>query len=178
MRALCRAKSAVFFAECLRDPATIVAEILSRETLSMLQRYAIFDRWSAALERACEEVEANLEDWRQNHQYLHYVAAERACPAIRSRALAAFRVVHRWRRGRPAAAARIAHARRRRARAGGRVCGRRDCFGCTPRRQLRPRGASTRARRRDTAVRVARRRCRHARGSTGRTLAGAGRWRG
>ena len=61
------------------------------EDLTMLQRYAIFDRWSAALERACEEVEANLEDWRQNHQYLHYVAAERACPTIRSRALAAFR---------------------------------------------------------------------------------------
>ena len=92
MRALCRAKSAVLFAECLRDPATMVAETLSRDaTLTMLQRYAIFDRWSAALERACEEVEANLEDWRQNHQYLHYVAAERACPTIRSRALAAFR---------------------------------------------------------------------------------------
>ena len=92
MRALCRAKSAVLFAECLRDPATMVAETLSRDaTITMLQRYAIFDRWSAALERACEEVEANLEDWRQNHQYLHYVAAERACPTIRSRALAAFR---------------------------------------------------------------------------------------
>ena len=92
MRALCRAKSAVLFAECLRDPATMVAETLSRDaSLTMLQRYAIFDRWSAALERACEEVEANLEDWRQNHQYLHYVAAERACPTIRSRALAAFR---------------------------------------------------------------------------------------
>ena len=92
MRALCRAKSAAFFADCLRDPATMVAETLSRDaTLTMLQRYAIFDRWSAALERACEEVEANLEDWRQNHQYLHYVAAERACPTIRSRALAAFR---------------------------------------------------------------------------------------
>ena len=92
MRALCRANSAVLFAECLRDPATMVAETLSRDTtLTMLQRYAIFDRWSAALERACEEVEANLEDWRQNHQYLHYVAAERACPTIRSRALAAFR---------------------------------------------------------------------------------------
>ena len=92
MRALCRAKSAVLFAECLRDPATMVAELLSRDaTLTMLQRYAIFDRWSAALEHACEEVEANLEDWRQNHQYLHYVAAERACPTIRSRALAAFR---------------------------------------------------------------------------------------
>ncbi len=92
MRALCRAKSAVLFAECLRDPATMVAETLSRDaSITMLQRYAIFDRWSAALERACEEVEANLEDWRQNHQYLHYVAAERACPTIRSRALAAFR---------------------------------------------------------------------------------------
>ena len=92
MRALCRAKSAVLFAECLRDPATMVAETLSRDaTLTMLTRYAIFDRWSAALERACEEVEANLEDWRQNHQYLHYVAAERACPTIRSRTLAAFR---------------------------------------------------------------------------------------
>jgi hypothetical protein len=92
MRALCRAKSAVLFAECLRDPATMVAETLSRDaSLTMLQRYAIFDRWSAALERACEEVEANLEDWRQNHQYLHYVAAERACPTIRSRTLAAFR---------------------------------------------------------------------------------------
>jgi len=91
MRALCRAKSAAFFADCLRDPATIVAETLSRDaTLSMLQRYAIFDRWSAALERACEEVEANLEDWRQN-QPLHYAVAERACPTIRSRALAAFR---------------------------------------------------------------------------------------
>jgi hypothetical protein len=91
MRALCRAKSAVFFAECLRDPATMVAETLSRDTtLTMLQRYAIFDRWSAALERACEEVEANLEDWRQN-QPQHYAVAERACPTIRSRALAAFR---------------------------------------------------------------------------------------
>ena len=56
----------------------------------MLQRYAIFDRWSAALERACEEVEANLEDWRQN-QPQHYAVAERACPTIRTRALAAFR---------------------------------------------------------------------------------------
>ena len=91
MRALCRAKSAPFFADCLRDPATMVAETLSRDaTLTMLQRYAIFDRWSAALERACEEVEANLEDWRQN-QPQHYAVAERACPTIRSRALAAFR---------------------------------------------------------------------------------------
>jgi hypothetical protein len=91
MRALCRAKSAAFFADCLRDPATMVAETLSRDaTLTMLQRYAIFDRWSAALERACEEVEANLEDWRQN-QPQHYAVAERACPTIRSRALAAFR---------------------------------------------------------------------------------------
>ena len=49
MRALCRAKSAAFFADCLRDPATMVAETLSRDaTLTMLQRYAIFDRWSAA----------------------------------------------------------------------------------------------------------------------------------
>jgi len=64
---------------------------LSRDaTLTMLQRYAIFDRWSAALERACEEVEANLEDWRQN-QPQHYAVAERACPTIRTRALAAFR---------------------------------------------------------------------------------------
>ncbi len=91
MRALCRAKSALVFADCLRDPATIVAETLSRDaTLTMLQRYAIFDRWSAALERACEEVEANLEDWRQN-QPQHYAVAERACPTIRTRALAAFR---------------------------------------------------------------------------------------
>ena len=91
MRALCRAKSAAFFADCLRDPATMVAETLSRDaTLTMLTRYAIFDRWSAALERACEEVEANLEDWRQN-QPLHYAVAERACPTIRARALAAFR---------------------------------------------------------------------------------------
>ena len=91
MRALCRAKSAVLFAECLRDPATMVAETLSRDaTLTMLQRYAIFDRWAAALERACEEVEANLEDWRQN-QPQHYAVAERACPTIRTRALAAFR---------------------------------------------------------------------------------------
>ena len=91
MRALCRAKSALVFADCLRDPATIVAETLSRDaTLTMLQRYAIFDRWSAALERACEEVEANLEDWRQN-QPQHYAVAERACPTIRARALAAFR---------------------------------------------------------------------------------------
>ena len=43
-----------------------------------------------ALERACEEVEANLEDWRQN-QPQHYAVAERACPTIRTRALAAFR---------------------------------------------------------------------------------------
>jgi len=91
MRALCRAKSAAFFADCLRDPATMVAETLSRDaTLTMLTRDAIFDRWSAALERACEEVEANLEDWRQN-QPLHYAVAERACPTIRARALAAFR---------------------------------------------------------------------------------------
>jgi hypothetical protein len=91
MRALCRTKSAVVFADCLRDPATIVAETLSRDaTLTMLTRYAIFDRWAAALERACEEVEANLEDWRQN-QPQHYAVAERACPTIRTRALAAFR---------------------------------------------------------------------------------------
>ena len=91
MRALCRTKSAQFFADCLRDPATIVAETLSRDaTLSVLERFVVFDRWSAALVRACEEVEANLEDWRQN-QPLHYAVAERACPTIRTRALAAFR---------------------------------------------------------------------------------------
>lgn len=91
MRALCRAKSAVFFADCLRDPASMVAETLSRDaTLTLLERYVIFDRWSEALERACEEVEANLEDWRQNYSHV-YAVAERACPTIRSRALDAFR---------------------------------------------------------------------------------------
>ena len=91
MRALCRAKSAVFFADCLRNAVSMVAETLSRDaTLTLLERYVIFDRWSAALERACEEVESNLEDWRQNMR-VHYVIAERACPTIRSRTLAAFR---------------------------------------------------------------------------------------
>ena len=92
MRALCRAKSAVFFADCLRDPATMVAETLSRDaTLTMLQRYAIFDRWSAALERACRGGRGELRGLASEPSAAHYAVAERACPTIRTRALAAFR---------------------------------------------------------------------------------------
>ena len=88
-------------------------DLVARRDLTMLTRYAIFDRWAAALS-ACE-VEAN----KTVRISRNITRSPSACP-IRTRALAAFRASCTWRRGRPAAAA-DRHARRRCARAGGRV---------------------------------------------------------